>query len=621
MNLLPSIHGHKELAVLDEKQRQILCGEIRDFLVSQVSQTGGHLASNLGVVELTVALETVFDTVKDRLVFDVGHQSYVHKILNGRQEAFSTLRQFGGMAGFPKPAESQTDAFVAGHASSSVSIALGMARARTMKKESYHVVTVLGDGAATGGMVYEGMNDAAVSGEPMVVILNDNAMSIDRNVGGMASHLRKLRTKDRYLGMKKRYKSFMQRVPGGKTIYRITSNIKEKLRRMLIPSNIFENMGFTYLGPVDGHDTEHLIHLMRAAVEYNRPVLLHVLTQKGRGYQPAQAHPKLFHGIGKFDPETGVPLKTPVRTYSDVFGDTMVSLAEKHPNLCAITAAMPGGTGLLGFKKAYPHRLFDVGIAEEHAVSMAGGLAKQGMVPVVAVYSTFLQRAYDMILQDICMQGLHVVFAIDRAGLVGEDGETHHGVFDVGFLRQAPNMKILCPGNMEELTHMLAWAVGEYDGPVAIRYPRGGEGVSSAQLPSNYMDATLVRHAQGQDITLLTYGSITGQVLQAAEILKDKGVKATVLRLQCLSHLPMEEIADKMSENAHIVVVEEVAAHSGIKEDICFSMQPIKKCRVDGLDLGHQYVTHGSMDALYKHRALDGQSIANYVMEVRSREN
>ena len=445
MNILEKIHGHDDLLSLNETQRTALCQQIREFLVSRVSKTGGHLASNLGVVELTVAIETVFNTEVDRLVFDVGHQSYVHKLLTGRQSGFDTLRQFDGMAGFPKPAESACDAFVAGHSSSSISIALGMARARTLTGQNYHVIALLGDGAATGGMVYEGMNDAAVSNEPLIVILNDNAMSIDRNVGGMASHLSKLRTKEKYLGMKRKYRSFLSRIPGGKFVFQITRNIKDRVRRMLIPETIFESMGFTYLGPVDGHDTENLISLLKIARDLKRPVLLHVMTQKGKGYAPAEEHPKLFHGVGKFDPISGEVAPKKAETFSDAFGSVMCDLAAADSRVCAITAAMPGGTGLLDFKKRYPRRMFDVGIAEEHAMSMAGGLAKQGMCPVIALYSTFLQRSYDMILQDICMLKLHVVLAVDRAGLVGEDGETHHGVFDVGFLRQAPGMAVLCP--------------------------------------------------------------------------------------------------------------------------------------------------------------------------------
>jgi len=385
---LQNIHGHKELAKLNGEERALLCQQVRDFLIENVSQTGGHLASNLGVVELTVAIETVYDTEKDRLVFDVGHQSYVHKILTGRQSGFAALRQFGGMAGFPKPSESVTDAFTAGHASSSVSIALGMARARSVQNEKYNVVALMGDGAATGGVAYEGLNDAAVSNEPMVIILNDNAMSIDHNVGGMASHLRALRTKERYLGIKRRTKNLLDKIPGGKFVSGFLRYVKDKIRRLLIPTTIFESMGFTYLGPVDGHDTEKLIKLLSAAKAMKRPVVVHVFTQKGRGYAPAQEHPKLFHGIGKFDPKTGEPIRAASATFSDCFGEAMIELAQTEQRLCAITAAMPGGTGLLDFKKQYTKRFYDVGIAEEHAVSMAGGLAKQGMILVVSLFSS-----------------------------------------------------------------------------------------------------------------------------------------------------------------------------------------------------------------------------------------
>ena len=621
MNILNNIHGHSDLMALNEEQRAQLCREIREFLVSNISKTGGHLASNLGVVELTVALETVFDTSTDRLVFDVGHQSYVHKLLTNRQADFSNLRQFGGMAGFPKPSESNTDAFVAGHASSSVSIALGMARARTLTEQSYDVVALLGDGAATGGMAYEGLNDAAVSNEPMVVILNDNAMSIDRNVGGLASHLSQLRTKEKYLGMKRRYRRFLDKIPGGAFILRVTRSLKDRIRRMLIPTTIFESMGFSYFGPVDGHDVESLISLLRIAKEMKRPVLVHVMTQKGKGYAPAEEHPKLFHGVGKFDPTTGEVLKKNSITFSDVFGETMCELAAKDSRVCAITAAMPGGTGLLPFKKQYTKRLFDVGIAEEHAVSMAGGLAKQGMVPVVALYSTFLQRAYDMLLQDIGLLQLHVVFAVDRAGLVGEDGETHHGIFDVGFLRQVPSMEILCPASTNELRDMLKWAVKEYNGPVAIRYPRGGDS-EYKESACNSTSHTVACHLQGKDVTIITYGTLVNNALKAADILAGRGISASVLRLLSVGKLPIEDIYAQLADSKNVVVVEEVCAGSGIGSVLASELsQKDPACRVYKIDLGNTYVTHGSVEKLYKHYGLDAESIANYVTEVLRVEN
>ncbi len=623
MSILDNIRGHDDLIKLNEEQRRQLCCEIRDFLVDSISKTGGHLASNLGVVELTVALETVFDTQKDRLVFDVGHQSYIHKLLTGRQTDFRTLRQFGGLAGFPKPNESASDAFVAGHASSSVSVALGMARARTLMGEHYQVISLLGDGAATGGMVYEGLNDAAVSNEPMIVILNDNAMSIDRNVGGMAFHLSKLRTKEKYLGMKQTYKNVLSKIPAGQFVFRFTRDIKDRLRRMLIPGTIFESMGFTYLGPVDGHDVENLILLLQIAKDMNRPVLLHIMTQKGKGYEPAAKNPSDFHGIGKFNPSTGEVFSDRKETFSDVFGKTMVKLAEKNRRLCAITAAMPGGTGLLEFKKQYPKRLFDVGIAEEHAVSMAGGLAKQGMIPVVAIYSTFLQRAYDMILQDVSMQGLHVVFAVDRAGLVGEDGETHHGVFDVGFLRHAPGLTVLSPASTLELSQMLRWAIEEQTGPVAIRYPRGGNRDYVASAWGNILqNGSVVCHRKGTDVIILTYGTMLQNVMDAAELLQQKNISATVLRLMTLSPLPVESLLSQIPDNSHIVIVEESEAVCGICNELALKLHSLRKdLRIRTCNLGYQYVTHGNLTDLYNHCRLNGEGIANYIQEVHTVEN
>ena len=621
MSILDRIHAHQDLEALNPTQRKTLCHEIREFLVDNLSRTGGHVASNLGVVELTVALETVFDTAKDRLVFDVGHQSYIHKMLTGRQADFASLRQFGGMAGFPKPSESVTDAFVAGHASSSVSIALGMARARTLSGADYHIVTLLGDGAATGGIAYEGLNDAAVSKEPMIIVLNDNAMSIDHNVGGMAKHLAKLRTKERYLGMKRSYRKIMGRIPGGKWIYKITRGMKDRIRRLLLPTTIFESMGFRYLGPVDGHDTERLISLLNSAKAMRCPVVIHVMTQKGRGYLPAEQSPKLFHGIGRFDPVTGTPHKQGGETFSQAFGQTMVRLGRDNPKVCAITAAMPGGTGLLDFKAAYPERLFDVGIAEEHAVSMAGGLAKQGMIPVVALYSTFLQRAYDMILQDVCMQNLHVVFAVDRAGLVGEDGETHHGIFDVGFLGQAPNLTILCPGSLQELQDMLHWAVEKQSGPVAIRYPRGGNR-GYGESAWNNQDQQVCCHREGGSSVLLTYGTLLQNALEAASILEESGIQAAVLRMLSVKPLPVAQLASLLPENATVFCLEEICTGSGICQKLSWELGKIRPdCKMYGIDLGHRFVPHGSIAALYQDAGLDAASIAEYVREVRQHEN
>ena len=620
MDILQRINGHEDLLTLSDEERTQLCREIREFLISSVSQTGGHLAGNLGAVELSVAIETVFNTMEDRLVFDVGHQSYVHKLLTGRRADFAHLRQFGGIAGFPKPSESDADAFVAGHASSSVSIALGMARARTLQNRNYNIIALIGDGALTGGMAYEGLNDAAVSGEPMVIILNDNEMSIGKNVGGLSRHLSRLRSSDNYLDAKRIYRKVMKKLPGGEAIYRASSRLKNRLKNFLLHTTIFENMGFTYLGPADGHDLPGLISLLTSARDLKEPVVVHVVTKKGCGYKFAEEDPAKFHGIGKFDPETGKKLASKVKTFSDSFGEAMMDLAETNEKVCAITAAMPGGTGLLAFQRKFPKRTFDVGIAEEHAVSMAGGLAKQGMVPVVALYSTFLQRGYDQIMQDIGLLQLHVVLSIDRAGLVGDDGPTHHGVFDVGFLRQVPGIRILTPVSLAEQQDMLRWAVEEYNGPVAIRYPRGTEGSYTAS-DWHGLDGELVKcHRQGKDVTLVTYGTMLENAMAAAEVLSSQGIEATVLRLLTVSDLPAAQIAEKLSENHCVITIEEVCSGSGIREALAWELHRMcPDCRADGIDLGRDFVPHGSVKELYQHCGLDAQAIADYTKEVLSK--
>ena len=619
MGILETINGHDDLCRLTQQERVQLCGEIRQFLIDSVSKTGGHLAGNLGAVELSVAIETVFETNKDRLVFDVGHQSYVHKLLTGRRADFVHLRQFGGISGFPKPEESDCDAFVAGHASSSVSIALGMARARTLQHQNYNVVALIGDGACTGGMAYEGLNDAAVSGEPMVIILNDNEMSIGKNVGGLSHHLSRLRSSHRYLTAKRIYRQVMKKLPFGQSIYAMSSRLKNRIKRFLLPVTIFENMGFTYLGPVDGHDLPGLIDRLTIAKSLKEPVLIHVVTKKGHGYKFAELDPAKFHGIGPFNPYTGKKLGEKVKTFSDSFGETMLSLAEGNDKVCAITAAMPGGTGLLSFQKKYPDRTFDVGIAEEHAVSMAGGLAKQGMIPVVAIYSTFLQRGFDQIMQDTGLLGLHVVYAVDRAGLVGDDGPTHHGVFDVGFLRQVPGMRILTPVSLREQQDMLTWAVEKCTGPVAVRYPRGGEG-SYHDSDWHGLEGDLVKcHRRGKDLTLITYGKVLDSVLDAAERLSAEGAEATVLRLLTVNKLPTEEVFRKLSEKHRVLIVEETCNASGIRETLAWELRKLcPDCVLDGVDLGKRFIPHGSNRELYEYCGLDGQSIAERAKEMLS---
>ena len=623
MGILQDIQCQQDLQKLTEPQRACLCREIREFLIENVSKTGGHLAGNLGVVELSVAIETVYNTQKDRLVFDVGHQSYVHKLLTGRQADFAHLRQFGGMSGFPKPAESVTDAFVAGHASSSVSIALGMARARTLLHQDYDVVALVGDGAATGGMIYEALNDLAVSKEPMVVILNDNEMSISKSIGGLSRHLSRVRSSRNYLHAKRYYRTILKKLPGGNAVYKATSRIKNRLKRMIMPGTMFENMGITYLGPADGHDLPGITALLNSAKEMREPVLVHVITKKGCGYPPAQEDPTRFHGIGKFDPVTGKSLGGSVPTFSGSFGQTLIDLAARNSRVCAITAAMSAGTGLSEFMRRYPERTFDVGIAEEHAVSMAGGLAKQGMIPVVALYSTFLQRSYDQLLQDVAMLHLHVVLAIDRAGLVGDDGPTHHGVFDVGFLRQMPGMLILAPASLAEQRDMLRWAVECYDGPVAVRYPRGGQGAytdSAWGEKETVFQGNLCCHKPGGDVILVTYGSLVNNVLESADLLEKRGIHAGVLRLTNLSTFPTASILE--AGQGPIVVVEEACTGSGIRESLAWAVHSLDPERtVLGIDLGSDFVPHGAREQLYKLCGLDAVSIAEYVEGVTRNED
>lgn len=595
-------------------EREDFCRQIRTFLIEHVSRTGGHLASNLGIVELTVALHMVFDFEEDRLVFDVGHQSYVHKILTGRRDRFSGLRQLNGLSGFPRPSESSTDAFIAGHASNSISVALGMARARTMQHRNYSVVALLGDGALTGGLSYEGLSDAAQSREPLIVILNDNGMSISRNVGGMSRYLSRLRLKPRYFQAKTAWHSFTERIPGGKSLYRATHRIKQRFKDAFLGSNVFEQLGFTCLGPVDGHDIDQLCSVLIRARELNAPVLLHVETVKGKGYSFAEKDPNAFHGPGPFDPESGRIYSSGLPTFSLTMGQTLVELAGEHENLCAITAAMTSGTGLDMFGQCWPHRLFDVGIAEEHAVSMAAGLAKQGMLPVVAVYSTFLQRAYDMMIHDVAILGLHVVFCVDRAGLTGEDGETHQGQFDVGYLRQIPGFKIFCPATLVQLQQMLRQAVEDETGPVAVRYPRGGEGRLTGPLTGPVL-------REGSDVTLLSYGPFCGELLDAADLLAAQGVQAEVVCLPVIKPLDLEPVIASVQKTGFLLVAEDTAENGSVGQAVCGELA---RLGVTGIlrtrTLGDRFVPQGSVSELYRLCGLDGESLCRYVLEVRSGE-
>ena len=611
--LLEQIHDPSDVRKLNDEQARLLCRELRTFLLEQVSRTGGHLASNLGVVELTVAIHRVFDTSQDRLVFDVGHQCYVHKALTGRRELFGTLRQLGGLSGFPKPWESPHDAFIAGHASNSVSVALGMARARTLLHQHYQVLALIGDGALGGGLSFEGLNDAGASHEPMIVILNDNGMSIDPNVGGMSRHLSRLRSKPGYYAFKKRYRQVLESSQTGQKLYSVSHDVKTALKKSLLPgSTLFENMGFTYMGPVDGHDVIQLTRMLREAKDLRCPVLLHVHTVKGQGYGPAEADPGRFHGIGPFDVRTGSG-KPAAPSFSSVFGETLTRLAGEDRRICALTAAMVDGTGLTKFSKTYPSRFFDVGIAEGHAVATAAGMAKQGLVPVLAVYSSFLQRGYDMLLHDVALSGLHVVLGVDRAGLVGADGETHHGCFDVMYLSQVPGMKVFCPASFAELRQMLRRAVLELTGPVAVRYPRGGEGA--------YQDCcgneTFTQVRPGADCTILTYGVLINEALAAAELLHEAGVETRVVKLNAIAPLDGNAVLAALGSEKRLLVLEDCVGSGCVGQRLTAILAQRGRMpeRLILKNLGDTIPCHGTVPQLYAQCGLDAASVAAALKE------
>ena len=613
MSILERIHSSEDVKKLKPEELEPLCAEIRSLLIDTVSQTGGHLASNLGTVELTVALHRVYDSSRDRLVFDVGHQSYTHKILTGRRESFSTLRKLGGISGFPKPYETADDAFIAGHASNSISVALGMSRARTLMGEDYDVCAVIGDGALTGGLSFEGLSNTAQSREPLVVILNDNNMSIAENVGGTAKMLQSMRVKPAYLRFKRRYREIFRHLPG---LYSFNHHVKEWFKSHLIPSNVFSEMGFDYLGPVDGHDVHTLENVIRWARELRAPVVVHVLTKKGKGCPYAEENPERYHGVGPFDPQTGL-IPPEGESFASRFGALLCRFAENDEKIAAITAAMSGGTGLECFAEKFPKRFFDIGIAEEHAVSMAGGMAKQGMLPVFAVYSTFLQRGFDMLIHDISLQHLHAVFAVDRAGLVGRDGETHQGSFDVAYLSAVPGMAVYSPASFAELESMLSLALYSCDGPVAIRYSRGGEGEYRASHP----EAEYVLR-EGGDVTIVSYGVMINEAIKAGELLKGKGVSAEIIKLGRLCPNCFDAVRASVEKTKRLVVAEEACSFGSIGSRILSALSGGQECFAFRLlDLGDGIVQHGSVDELRRVCGLDAASIAENALKLFGEES
>ncbi|MGN1002111.1 MAG: 1-deoxy-D-xylulose-5-phosphate synthase [Oscillospiraceae bacterium] len=604
MKILEQIHSSADVKALTREETRALCGELREAIIDNVSHTGGHLGSNLGAVELTVALHRVYDTSRDRLVFDVGHQCYAHKMLTGRLSGFPTLRRLGGLSGFPKPRESGDDPAVAGHASTSVSNALGMARARTLLGENYDVVAVIGDGALTGGLAYEGLSDCGGSGESIVVVLNDNEMSIDRNVGGIARLLERQRVRPGYIALKKFYHRTVGRVD---FLYRVLHTVKEWVKDLFLPDNMFEDMGFYYLGPLDGHDVVTLERTLAYAREMRCPVLVHVCTVKGKGYPPAEAEPALYHGVSGFDRGKGV-CREEKTCFSTVFGAALREEGEKDRRVVAITAAMEDGTGLGQFRRVFPDRFFDVGIAEGHAVSLAAGMASRGLKPVFAVYSSFLQRAFDMMIHDVSLSGLPVVFAVDRCGLVGADGETHQGSFDVGYLSQVPGMKIFSPSSYAELRSMLSQALAA-DGPAAVRYPRGAEGAFTGD--SSAAAACVLR--EGGDVAVVSYGILINEALAAADALAEKGISARIIKLNRLDDPDYALLAAAVRAcGGRLVVAEETAASGGMGDRLLSGLcrAGVSLTGVRLLNLGNGVVEQGSVRELWKKCGIDGASIA-----------
>lgn len=594
-----------------------LADEIRQFLIESVSRTGGHLASNLGVVELTMALHNVLDLPKDKIIWDVGHQAYTHKILTGRKEGFARLRMEGGMSGFPKRKESPCDAFDAGHSSDSISAGLGYVRARDLSGDNYYVVSVIGDGALTGGMAYEALNNAAELKTNFIIILNDNNMSISRNVGGMSSYLSALRTAESYTGMKLSVTKTLKKVPKvGTALVDTVRKTKSSIKQLIIPGMLFENMGLTYLGPVDGHNMRQMMKLFNEAKRVEGPVIVHVLTEKGRGYRPASLHPDRFHGTGPFDIKTGKPLAVKKGlTYTEVFSNAMKDLGRKEKKLVGITAAMPEGTGLKEFGRLFPDRFFDVGIAEEHAVSFAAGLALGGMIPVVAIYSSFLQRAVDQILQDVCMQNLHVIFAIDRAGIVGADGETHHGCFDLSYLTMMPNMTVMAPKNQQELKEMLEFAV-KADGPCAIRYPKGHayQGLEEFQSPVEYGKSEVL--FRGTGTAILSVGSMTEICEKVYTELKERGDNPTFVNARFVKPLDTSLLDELAKDHSLFVTVEENVKNGGFGEHVAAYMEACHpECRVLPIAIWNRFIGHGETESLRAEVGLSAPEILGAIEE------
>lgn len=612
---LDKINSPADVKKLSVPQLEQLAKEIRQLLISVISHTGGHLAPNLGVVELTLALHKVFNTPEDKIIFDVGHQAYIHKIITGRREQFPTLRQYGGLSGFPKRSESEHDAFGTGHSSTSISAALGMACARDLQGDDYNVVAVIGDGSMTGGMAFEALNNAGMLHKNMIVVLNDNEMSISKNVGAMSEYLYQLRTGETYNKIKNDIEGWLKNMEFGSDVLKAIRRLKGSVKYLMVPTSIFEELGFTYLGPVDGHDMDGLLDVLQAAKKIDGPVMVHVLTKKGKGYKPAEESPNKFHGTGPFDIATGKKITNPNApvSYTEVFGKTLTKLADIDDKIVGITAAMPDGTGLNIFAEAHKDHFFDVGIAEQHAVTAAAGMAAAGMKPVAAIYSTFMQRAYDSIMHDICMQKLHVTLCLDRAGLVGDDGYTHHGVFDYAYLRSIPNMTIMAPKDENELQHMLKTAL-DFDGPVSVRYPRGsGVGVA---LDTQWQDLPIGKAEvlrTGKDVCFWAIGSMVQTALDASELLEAQGISAGVVNMRFAKPLDVELLREHAQSYGKIITLEEGVLAGGVGSAILEELNEnklLEHCEVRCFGIPDEFVMHGDKKLLFRDLGLDTPTIA-----------
>lgn len=615
--LLNQINEPNDIKKIDPREYRLLAKEIRQFLVHKISMTGGHLASNLGAVELTMALHLCLDFPNDSLVWDVGHQSYTHKLLTGRKEGFDTLRQFGGMSGFPKRSESNCDAFDTGHSSTSISLAIGMAKARELKKEKNNVFAVIGDGALSGGMAFEALNNAARLKSNLVIVLNDNQMSISKNVGGMSKYLGNIRTSTNYTEFKEDVETKLRKSHIGNALADSIKGAKDAVKRLFVPGMLFEDMGITYIGPIDGHDVKQMVSAFESASKMQKAVIVHVCTKKGKGYLPAEEDPSAFHGIAPFKPSDGtLKNKEKYLTYTYVFSRKLVELADKDEKIVAISAAMPSGTGLNRMAERFPDRFFDVGIAEEHAVTFAAGMASKGMKPVVAIYSTFFQRAYDQILHDVCIGRLPVIFAVDRAGLVGGDGETHQGMFDISYFNSMPNMTVMAPKNVLELEKMLEFAAG-FDGPIAIRYPRGKAYTGLKEYDTKIEYGKSEKITDGVDIALLAVGSMVETAVKVRKILLQHGIDVTIVNARFVKPLDEEMLSDIGRNHRYIITMEEGILTGGFGESVShwYQENAPQMPFIRNIALPDKFIEHGSVEMLKKKYKIDAEGIAEKIMD------